>query len=160
MMKVALLVGSSLLGVGGLAWFKGHPNTAAKPQTVLSQSGRDMALVQAIRDAKKSIFVRTQGFALVPVANELLQAQQRGVAVRLELPPPPRDISEGRLVEILADHGAIFQFGPGPIQSFEGTLVVIDDHETSQQWLYSAAPLTYVVPGTARSYVRGQGRFS
>lgn len=160
MMKVALLVGSSLLGVGGLAWVKGHSAPAPRPQAVLSQSGRDMALVQAIRDAKKSIFVRTKELSLVPMANELLQAQQNGVAVRLELPPPPRSLNEGKIVELLAIAGAIFQCGPGPIDSFEGTLVVIDQNAPSEQWFYSASPLTYVVPGTARSFVQGKGRFS
>ena len=72
----------TLLGtVGGVLWgprvVKAIPEASAAPgpHGQFSRAGRDAALVEMLRSARRTIYVRTQQFNLVPIGNELAQAQ-------------------------------------------------------------------------------------
>lgn len=141
-----ILLGISLAGLaacGVLALLR--PDRAPAP--VFSRAGRDRALLQHIRSARQTVYVRTRRFALVPVANELLQALQQRKAVQLEL--PLGEAHHPELVQLLMEHGAVVQLSSEPAAAYEGSYVLVDGRRA----LYSAAPLDYGVPGIGRSFL-------
>jgi hypothetical protein len=122
------------------------------PTTVVSQAGRDQAVILMLQGARRRVYLRTAALALVPVGNELAQAIQRKASVTVEL---PLDASlngvDSQLSRILMDLGAVVTFKSDAAENHLGTLLVVDDN----QFLYSASPLTLSAPGTMVSYVVG-----
>lgn len=143
---------STILGAGGvLAMGRWQGPPAPAVASYYSQSGRDAALMALIKSANKTVYVRSASLDCAPIANELLQKQQNGVAVHLELPLRGSTNTEV-VINALAQKGGTFELSGEPVLAYEGTYVLVDGHE----WLYSAAPLSYGAPGAPRSYVRGR----
>lgn len=149
----------TLLGtVGGVLWgprvVKAIPEASAapEPQGQFSRAGRDAALVEMLRGARRTIYVRTQQFNLVPIGNELAQAQQNHVQVRLEMPASEvHEKTAAELADILVGLGCVVEMATESHAAYEGTYVLVDD----RTWLYSASPLVYTAPGNPRSYSKG-----
>ena len=124
-----------------------------QPRTIISQAGRDRAVVNLLQSAKKSVYLRTEGLTLVPVGNELAQAIQRQASITVEL---PLDVclspSDSRLPRIFMELGALVTFKSDPSSNYRGTLLVVDE----AKFLYSASALTVSPSGTQVSYVMGQ----
>lgn len=133
---------------------------AVRPQLppatlVVSHAGRDQALLLLIQGARKTVYVRTEGLALVPAGNELAQAIQRKALVTVELPLGAGLSPEGsNLPRMLMGLGAIVTFRSDPSGNYRGTYVVVDGN----RFLYSAAPLELSPPGALVSYVAGPAR--
>jgi len=141
--------------LGGIASWKAARPEPAPAALVVSHAGRDQALIQLLQGARKSVYLRTESLALVPVGNELAQAVQRNAAVSVDLPLDAGLSPRGsRLPRILMDLGAIVTFQSDPSGNYRGTYVVVD----GSRFLYSAAPLGLSPPGALVSYVTGPVR--
>lgn len=140
---------SSLIGAGGFLAFT--PKNQPVVSSYYSQSGRDAALIALLHSAKKSIYVRTELMDCAPIANVLLQCQQNGVPVHVEL-PARGNVNTEIIINTLAKCGGTFELTSQAASSYEGCYVLVD----GQEWLYSAAPLNYGQPGVPRSFVRGR----
>jgi hypothetical protein len=138
--------------LGGLAcWNDAQPKSAIPP-LVVSNAGRDQALIQVLSGARESIYLRTECLTLVPAGNELAQALQRKVSVTVELPLDACLSPEGsRLPRVLMELGAVVTFRSDPAVNYRGTSLEID----GERFLYSASPLTLNPPGALVSYVAG-----
>lgn len=125
-----------------------------EPDALFSQTGRDRAFMQAVRAAKKSIYVRTSTLLLVPFTNELGQAAQNGVKVHIEMPMQSAAASqnETKCISFLATAGAWVEVGSRPASAYEGAYMLVDD----AVFYYSAGSLSYSEPGIPHSYVRGK----
>ena len=147
------VVGAVLsLGAGSLTTWNAIKRGPSQAQAIVSQTGRDQALIRMLQGAKKSVYLRTEALALVPAGNELAQACQRSVAVTVELPLASGLIGEeSRLPRILMDLGAVVTFKSDAVVNYRGTYVVVD----GTRFLYSAAPLGLSPPGALVSYVAG-----
>ena len=55
-------------------------------EVFFSQTGRDRAFTQGVKEARRSIYLRTSSLLLVPFTNEIGQAAQRGIKVHVEMP--------------------------------------------------------------------------
>jgi len=143
-----ILLGLSLAGLAGSGALM-LQRAPLPPAPLYSRSGRDRALIRQIRSAQQTVFVRTRRFALVPIANELLQVLQARKAVRLELPLGEAHHLE--LIQILMAQGAVVEWSSEPAAAYEGTYLLVD----GQRALYSAAPLDYGIPGIPRSFMEG-----
>ena len=146
-------VGAMLsLGVGGFTFCHSMRGRRSPTRTIVSQAGRDQALIRMLQGAQRSVYLRTETLALVPAGNELAQALQRKVSVSMELPLDSSLSGTGsQLPRILMDLGAVVAFRSDAIGNYRGTLLVVDD----RQFLYSASPLTVGAPGAMVSYVKG-----
>jgi hypothetical protein len=146
-------VGAALsLGAGGFTFCDAMRGRWCPTRTVVSQAGRDQALIRMLQDARKSVCLRTEALALVPAGNELAQALQRKVTVTMELPlDASLNAAGSRLPRILMDLGAVVAFKSDATGNYRGTLLIVDD----RQFLYSASPLTLSPPGALVSYVAG-----
>jgi hypothetical protein len=138
--------------LGGMASWKVARPQSTLPLVVVSHAGRDQALIQLLKGARKSVYLRTEALTLVPAGNELAQAVQRNAAVSVDL-PLDAGLSPGgsRLPRMLMDLGAIVTFRGDPSGDYRGTYVVVD----GARFLYSAAPLGLSPPGALVSYVAG-----
>ena len=140
------------LGAGGFTFCDAMRGRWNPTRTVLSQAGRDQAVIQMLQGARESVYLRTETLALVPAGNELAQALQRNVSVSMELPLDASLSGAGsQLPRILMDLGAVVVFKSDATGNYRGTLLVVDD----RQFLYSASPLTLSAPGVMVSYVVG-----
>ena len=140
------------LGAGGFMSFNAMRRRWSPTKTVVSQTGRDQAVIRMLQGARESVYLRTETLALVPAGNELAQALQRKVSVTVELPLDASLNGVGsQLPRILMDLGAVIAFKSDATGNYRGTLLVVDD----RQFLYSALPLTLSAPGTMVSYVEG-----
>jgi hypothetical protein len=150
---VAIAVSTMLsLGVSGFTFCRSLGGRRGPTKTLLSQAGRDQAVIQMLQDTRTSVYLRTEGLTLVPVGNELAQALQRKVSVTMELPlNASLKCADSQLSRILMDLGAVVTFKSDAIGNYRGTLLVVDD----RQFLYSASPLTLNTPGALVSYVVG-----
>jgi hypothetical protein len=140
-----------LWGAAGWCWIclETRPTASA---LIVSQAGRDQAVLRLIQEARTSIYLRTERLTMIPAGNELVQAIQRRAAVTVELPLGSGcDAEEARLPRILMEQGAVVSFRGDSAASDRGTFLVVDGH----RFLYSATPLTLSVPGTRVSYVAG-----
>jgi hypothetical protein len=144
----AITSGISVIAGGGFYLFNGMQSDH---QTYYSQSGRDAAVIELIRSAKKSILVRTSALECVPIANELGQESQKKIAVHIEMPLNGSRTSEQLINILVCQCGATMELSSLPNSAYEGTYVLVDGREM----LYSASPLTYAAPGEPRSFVRG-----
>ena len=147
----ALFVALEMVGVLGC---RPSPWGAGGSQILVGQAGRDQALLRLIHGARRSIYLQTEQLTLVPVANELAQAVQRGVAVNLDL---PLEVGSGnsRLLRVLMQLGAVVAFKEDATGSIRGAYLEVD----GQTFLYSAAPVTINVPGACVSFVTGPARW-
>jgi hypothetical protein len=119
---------------------------------MVSQAGRDQALLRLICGARKTIYLRTERLTLVPAGNELAQAVQRGVAVNLELPlEAGGTMGDARLARLLMGLGAVVAFKGDATGSIRGAYLETD----GEAFLYSAAPVTIGLPGACVSFVSG-----
>jgi hypothetical protein len=149
---MGILAATLLGGIASWQAVRPEPPPAA---LVVSQAGRDQALIQLLQGARKSVYLRTEDLALVPVGNELAQAVQRNAAVSVDLPLDAGLSPCGsRLPRLLMDLGAVVTFRSDPSGNYRGTYVVVD----GTRFLYSAAPLGLSPPGTPVSYVAGPVR--
>ena len=140
------------LGAGGFTFCDAMRGRWIPTRTVLSQAGRDQAVIQMLQGARKSVYLRTEILTLVPAGNELAQALQRKASVSMELPLDASLNGAGsQLPRILMDLGAVVAFKSDATGNYRGTLLVVDD----RQFLYSALPLTLSAPGTMVSFVTG-----
>ena len=140
------------LGAGGFTFCDAMRGRWRPSRTVVSQAGRDQAVLRMLQGARSSVYLRTEALTLVPAGNELAQALQRKVSVSIELPLDASIDAEGsQLPRILMDLGAVVTFRGVDTRNYRGTWLVVDE----QQFLYSALPLTLSAPGTLVSYVRG-----
>ena len=120
---------------------------------IVSQSGRDLAILGMIHEAKNSVYVRTERLTLIPAGNEMVQAIQRKAAVTVDLPLGTGcDAEASQLPRLLMEQGAVVSLRSDPSAGGRGTYLVVDGH----RFLYSAAPLTVVTPGAQVSYVAGE----
>lgn len=142
-------IGSLLFG-GVSTWRVTHENRTVPAQ--LYQAGRDQALIEFIRSAKKSVVVRTDSLTLVPVGNELGLVQQKGVPVSMEFPVEAGDIGrDTRLVQVLMELGATASFKSDSTWNYKGAYVVVD----GLRYFYSASPLDQCPKGARVSFVVG-----
>ena len=140
------------LGAGGVTFCDAMRGRWRLTRTVLSQAGRDQAVIRMLQGARRSVYLRTETLALVPAGNELAQALQRKVSVSMELPlEAGLNGSDSQLPRILMDLGAMVAFKSDATGNYRGTLLVVDGHH----FLYSALPLTLSAPGAMVSYVVG-----
>lgn len=140
------------LGAGGFMVCDAIRGRSRPARTLLSQAGRDQAVIRMLQGARKSVYLRTEALTLVPAGNELAQAVQRRVSVWMELPLEAGLNSAGsQLPRILMDLGAVVAFKNDASGNYRGTLLVVDD----RQFLYSASPLTMNKSGAYVSYVAG-----
>lgn len=149
--KGLMAVGAVLsLAVGAASTWKAPWKKVGQP-VVISQRGRDQEAFRMVKDAKRTIKVRTESLTMVPFANELAQAQQRGVKVFLDL-PLEEGMKDARLGLTLIDLGAVVQWkGDRVSGDHQGTYIEVD----GERFLYSAAPLTPAIPGASVGYVCG-----
>lgn len=141
------------LGVSGFTCCKAMRGRRSAVRTVVSQAGRDQAAIRMLQGTRRSVYLRTEALALVPVGNELAQALQRRVSVTMVLPlDVGLNAGGSQLPRILMDLGAVVAFKSDAAGNYRGTLLVVDD----RQFLYSASPLTLSAPGAMVSYVMGQ----
>lgn len=147
------ILGATLLGA--ITTWQAVRSEPAPAELVVSHAGRDQAVIQLLQGAQKSVYLRTEGLALVPVGNELAQAVQRNAAVSVDL-PLDAGLSPGgsRLPRMLMDLGANVTFRSDPSENYCGTYVVVD----GTRFLYSATPLGLSTPGALVSYVAGPVR--
>jgi hypothetical protein len=144
------LLAATLLGAIA-SWMVTRPQ-AAPAALVVSQAGRDEAVIRMLQEARKSVYLRTESLALVPAGNELAQAVQRKVSVMVELPlASGMRVGDSRLSRILMNLGAIVSFKSDVASNYRGTYLVVDGN----QFLYSATPLTLSPPGAMVSFVSG-----
>lgn len=138
---------------GATAWWQARPVQEAKAAAlIVSQAGRDQAFLRLIREARTSVFLRTECLTLVPAGNELIQAIQRKVTVTVDLPLASGYGAEAsHLPRLLMGQGAVVTFRGDPAANDRGTFLVVD----GIRFLYSATPLTLNVPGAQVSYVAG-----
>ena len=140
------------LGASGFTFCDAMRGRWSPTRTVLSQAGRDQAVILMLQGARRTVYLRTETLALVPAGNELAQALQRKVSVSMELPLDASLSGAGsNLPRILMDLGAVVAFKSEARGNYRGTLLVVDD----RQFLYSALPLTLSAPGAMVSYVKG-----
>ena len=146
-------VGAMLsLGVGGFTFCHSMRGRRSPIRTIVSQAGRDQALIRMLQGAQRSVYLRTEALALVPAGNELAQALQRKVTVNMELPiDASLNAADSQLPRILMDLGAVVAFKSDTVGNYRGTLLVVDE----ARFLYSASPLTLSPPGAMVSYVSG-----
>jgi hypothetical protein len=135
-------------------WCRTHMEAGTKASVlVVSQAGRDQAMLRLIREARTSVYLRTERLTLVPASNELVLAIQRKASVTVDLPLGPGCDAEGaRLPRLLMEQGAVVTFRSDPGANDRGTFLVVDGN----QFLYSATPLTLSMPGAQVSYVIGK----
>jgi phosphatidylserine/phosphatidylglycerophosphate/cardiolipin synthase-like enzyme len=149
-----ILVVAALVALGGGGYTAWAALKAGRERgaVVVSHSGRDQALVRLIQGARRSISVRTECLTLTPVGNELAQAFQRGVSVRVELPlQVGTSAAESRLPRILMELGAPVSFRSDPAGNYRGAYLEVD----GRTFFYSAAPLAPNGQGALVSYVAG-----
>ena len=149
-----MMVAGALVSMGGSGYTAWAALKASRERgaVVVSHSGRDQALVRLIQGARRSVWVRTECLTLTPIGNELAQAFQRGVSVRVELPlQAGTSAAESRLPRILMELGAQVSFRSDPALHYRGAYVEVD----GRTFFYSAAPLAPNVPGALVSYVAG-----
>jgi len=105
-------VGTALsLGAGGLTFCHSMRERRAPARTVVSQAGRDQAVILMLLGTRRNVYLRTEALALVPVGNELAQALQRKVSVNIELPlDASLNAGGSQLPRILMDLGAVVAF--------------------------------------------------
>jgi hypothetical protein len=138
--------------VGGIASWRALWPEPAPAALVISHAGRDQALVQLLQEARKSVYLRTEGLTLVPAGNELAQAVQRRAVVTVELPlVAGLGLEDSRLPRMLMELGAVVTFRSDPACNYRGTYLEID----GERFLYSASPLALNPPGALVSYVAG-----
>jgi len=144
-----VFLGMALGGLGSWIVVRGRP---VPVPTVVSQSGRDQALIRLLQGAQRSVLMKVESLTLVPVGNELAQALQRKVSVNLELPlGAATDLEVSRIARLLMDLGAQVSFRGGSTERFRGALVVVD----GDRFLYSAGPLERVAPDSEVAFVTG-----
>lgn len=137
-------------GLGGLGSLAVVSQRQVQAPIVLSQAGRDQALIWMLKGARRTIYLRSKGLALVPVGNELAQALQRGTTVVVELPLcSATSCLDSRLATMIMELGAVVTFRDDAARQDQGTLLVID----GTRFLYSASPLILSSPGSEVSYV-------
>jgi hypothetical protein len=135
---------------GFTTWRASRENRVAPAE--LHQSGRDQALIDFIKCAKKSVLVRTDSLTLVPVGNELGLAQQRGVPVTMDFPVEAGEVGrDTRLVRVLIELGATASFKSDSTWNYSGAYVVVD----GSRYFYSASPLDQCPKGARVSFVVG-----
>ena len=140
------------LGAGSVTFCNAVRGRWSPARIVVSQAGRDQAVIRMLQGAMKSVYLRTETLALVPVGNELAQALQRKVAVNVELPlNASLNAADSQLARILMNLGAVVEFKSDAAGNYRGTMLVVDD----RQFLYSASPITLSAPGAMVSYVQG-----
>jgi len=149
--KPLMAVGAALsVGVGAFSTWRTTHKAAGIP-VVVSQRGRDQEVFRLVKSAKRTITVRTENLSMVPLANELAQAQQRGVKVAVYLPLED-GLRDGRLGAALMGVGALVQWKEDPSSgSYKGAYIEVDQ----ERFLYSATPLAPVWPGANVGYVSG-----
>jgi len=140
------------LGAGGFTFWNAMRGRWNPTRTLVSQAGRDQAVIRMLQGARRSVSLRTETLTLVPAGNELAQALQRKVSVNIELPlDASLDAASSQLPRILMDLGAVVAFKSDATGNYRGTLLIVDD----RQFMYSALPLTLSAPGARVSYVVG-----
>ena len=140
------------LGAGSFTFCTAMRGLRSPARIVISQVGRDLAVIRMLQGAQKSVYLRTESLTLVPAGNELAQALQRKISVSVELPlGASLNGSGSQLPRILMDLGAVVAFKSDATGNYRGTLMVVDD----RQFMYSASPLTLSAPGAMVSYVKG-----
>lgn len=148
--KALMVAGGALsLTVGAVSTWALPKNDG--PSVVVSQRGRDQEAFRLVQSAKRTITVRTECLSMLPFANELGQAQQRGVKVSVFLPIDD-GVRDARIGNFLSHVGAVVQWqGDSITGNHRGAYLEID----GERFLYSAAPLTLAVPGANVGYVSG-----
>lgn len=134
-------------------WCRARLGKISKPSPIIvSEAGRDQAILRLIQEARASVYLRTERLTLVPAGNELVQAIKRKTTVTVDLPLVAGcDIEAARLPRMLMKQGAVVSFRGDPIGSDRGTFLVVD----GDRFLYSATPLTLGATGAPVSYVSG-----
>lgn len=151
MRKIHGLIAVEVALLGGWAARRLALRYKAEP-VVVSLSGRDQALVVLLRQAKKSVYLRTESLELIPAGNELAQARQRQILVTVDLPLQAGMAGMGsQLTRILMELGAIVTFRSDAALSYSGTYLEVD----GESFLYSAHPLVQAPQGSRVSYVIG-----
>jgi hypothetical protein len=150
--QVWFVVGMLFLWCGA-DWCRNHQGTPSEVSTlIVSQAGRDQAILRLIHEARISVYLRTERLTLVPAGNELVQAIQRKASVTVDLPVESGcDAEAARLPGLLMEQGAVVSFRGDPVASNRGTFLVVD----GTRFLYSAMPLALSMPGAQVSYVIG-----
>lgn len=135
------------------SWWRARPVREPKAAAlVVSEAGRDQALLRFLQDARTSVFLRTECLTLNPAGNELLQALQRKVTVTVDLPLSSGYGAEAsQLPRLLMGQGAVVTFRGDPTANDRGTFLVVDGN----RFLYSAMPVILSVPGARVAYVAG-----
>ena len=140
------------LGACGFTFWNAIRGRWSPAKTIVSDAGRDQAVIRMIQGARRGVYLRTESLALVPVGNELAQALQRKASVTMDLPlDAGLNSATSQLFRILMDLGAVVAFKSDAAGNYRGTFLVVDDRE----FLYSASPLTLSPPGAKVSYVVG-----
>jgi phosphatidylserine/phosphatidylglycerophosphate/cardiolipin synthase-like enzyme len=124
-----ILLAAALVSLGGGGYTAWAALQAGRDRgaVLVSHSGRDQALVRLIQGARRSICVRTECLTLTPIGNELAQAFQRGVSVRIELPlQAGTSAAESRLPRILMELGAQVSFRSDPAWNYRGAYLELD----------------------------------
>lgn len=149
--KPMMTIGAALsLGFGAVSTWKAKRLEGAP--LVVSQRGRDQEAFNLVKQAKRTITVRTESLTMVPFVNELAQAQQRGVKVSVLL-PLEAGVKDDRLGNLLMSIGAVVQWKEdGNSCSYKGAYIEVDE----ERFLYSAVPMKPVVPGASVSFVSGK----
>ena len=134
-------------------WCRARMETRPKGSAlIVSQVGRDKAILRMIQEARTSVYLRTERLTLVPAGSELLRAIQRKASVTIDLPLRSGCAAEAaRLPYLLMEQGAVVSFRSDPAACDRGTFLVVD----GARFIYSATPLTLSVPGAQVSYVTG-----
>lgn len=153
--KPLLVIGAVLsVALGGVSSMKKQRSPERSPEPipwVISQRGRDREVFRLIQSAKRTITIRTESLRMVPLVNELCQAQQNGKQVSVFLPLEDGQ-ADARLGNSLIGLGAVVQWKEDLTASnYLGAYVEVD----GERFLYSAAPLTPTTPGANIGYVSG-----
>lgn len=136
------MVGSAYL----MRWSQSRKAVVHGQEVTFLDSGRDLGLVKSIRGARSLLVVRTEAFSLVPLADELGLAAQRGVRVVLRMTPESRQAAGG-LVPAMQTAGISVEDDP---QGIQGALVEVDG---GRMVLYSPAPLVPTPSGKKTGYL-------
>ncbi len=118
---------------------------------IFNESGRDYELLKMIEGARRNVLLKTGRLEVGPVWDALAKAGARGVKVEVFC-PNSQGVQRDRIIQVAAAHGTVI-LDPRPEWNWNGTLLYADG-----EVLYSAADLSYAVPGAQRAYVRGKGR--
>jgi len=148
LLGISLYVLTSLVSTGaGVGVLLLRP----KPGIQIVPFGRDAAVIQEIKKAKKSVLIRTDRFELCEIATEIVNL--KGVEITVEIPREaamrPR---EDAMRDTTSKFGVSWKVGEEPTEAYKGTLIVIDDDLV----ISSASGLSYAPANSKRPYVVGR----